>query len=53
MNLPRRRFLHLAFGAAALPALSRIATAQTYPSRSVRAPRRGDFTMAMFDQINA
>jgi hypothetical protein len=36
MNLPRRRFLHLAVGAAALPALSRIATAQTYPSRPVR-----------------
>jgi len=36
MKLPRRRFLHLATGAAALPALSRIARAQTYPSRSVR-----------------
>jgi len=36
MNVPRRRFLHLAAGAAALPAVSRIAWAQTYPSRPVR-----------------
>jgi tripartite-type tricarboxylate transporter receptor subunit TctC len=36
MNLPRRRFLHLAAGAAALPAVSRIARAQAYPSRPVR-----------------
>ena len=36
MKLPRRTFLHLAAGAAALPALSRIARAQTYPSRPVR-----------------
>jgi tripartite-type tricarboxylate transporter receptor subunit TctC len=35
MNLPRRRFLHLAAGAAALPAMSRIASAQTYPARPV------------------
>ena len=32
----RRQFLHLAAGAAALPALSRIARAQAYPSRPVR-----------------
>jgi tripartite-type tricarboxylate transporter receptor subunit TctC len=36
MKLPRRRFLHLAAGAAALPALSRIARGQTYPTRPVR-----------------
>jgi len=36
MKLPRRNFLHLAAGAAALPALSRIARAQAYPSRPVR-----------------
>jgi len=36
MKLPRRQFLHLAAGAAALPALSRIAWAQAYPSRPVR-----------------
>jgi tripartite-type tricarboxylate transporter receptor subunit TctC len=36
MTLPRRRFLHLAAGAAALPALSRFAGAQTYPARPVR-----------------
>jgi tripartite-type tricarboxylate transporter receptor subunit TctC len=36
MKLPRRRFLHLAAGAAALPAVSRIASAQTYPTKPVR-----------------
>jgi tripartite-type tricarboxylate transporter receptor subunit TctC len=36
MRLPRREFLHLAAGAAALPAVSRIARAQAYPSRPVR-----------------
>src|SRR5215469_11499682 len=36
MNLPRRRFLHLAAGAAALPAMSRVARAQAYPTRPVR-----------------
>ena len=36
MKLPRRRFLHLAAGAAALPAVSRIALAQAYPTRPVR-----------------
>src|SRR2546428_13631487 len=36
MKLPRRNFLHLAAGAAALPAVSRIARAQAYPSRPVR-----------------
>jgi tripartite-type tricarboxylate transporter receptor subunit TctC len=36
MKLPRRKFLHLAAGAAALPTVSRIARAQTYPSRPVR-----------------
>jgi hypothetical protein len=30
MKLPRREFLHLAAGAATLPAVSQIATAQTY-----------------------
>jgi tripartite-type tricarboxylate transporter receptor subunit TctC len=35
MKLPRRRFLHLAAGAAALPALSPMARAQTYPSRPI------------------
>jgi tripartite-type tricarboxylate transporter receptor subunit TctC len=36
MKLPRRRFLHLAAGALALPAVSRVAVAQAYPSRPVR-----------------
>ena len=36
MTLPRRKFLHLAAGAAALPAVSRFARADTYPSHPVR-----------------
>ena len=36
MNLPRRNFLQLAAGAAALPAAARIARAQAYPARPVR-----------------
>src|SRR5215510_8127953 len=36
MKLPRRQFLHLAAGAAALPALSCVARAQAYPTRPVR-----------------
>src|SRR5262245_6177304 len=35
MTLPRRRFLHLAAGAAVLPALPRAAFAQAFPSRPV------------------
>jgi tripartite-type tricarboxylate transporter receptor subunit TctC len=51
MKLLRRHFLHLAAGAAALPAMSRIATAQTYPTRPVRIivgfpPAGGADTMA-------
>jgi len=36
MGIPRRRFMHLAAGTMALPAVSRIARAQTYPNRPVR-----------------
>ena len=36
MKLPRRKFLRLAAGVAVLPAVARIAAAQTYPSRPVR-----------------
>ena len=36
MKLPRRRFLHLLAGAAALPAMPRIAMAQAYPARPVK-----------------
>jgi tripartite-type tricarboxylate transporter receptor subunit TctC len=36
MKLPRRRFLHLAAGVAALPAAARLARAQSYPTRPVR-----------------
>ncbi len=47
MKLSRRKFLHLAADAAALPAVSRIAWAQTYPSQPVRlivpAPAGGGF----------
>src|SRR5205809_3491548 len=35
MKLARRQFLHLAAGAAALPAISRVAWAQAYPSRPI------------------
>jgi tripartite-type tricarboxylate transporter receptor subunit TctC len=47
MKLSRRNFLHLAAGAAALPAVSRMARAQAYPARPVRlivgAPAGGGF----------
>jgi Tripartite tricarboxylate transporter family receptor len=47
MKLPRRQFLHLAAGAAALPTASRFAWAQAYPSRPVRvtvpAPAGGGY----------
>ena len=36
MRLPRRKFLHLAASAAAMPVLSRVARAQSYPTRPVR-----------------
>jgi tripartite-type tricarboxylate transporter receptor subunit TctC len=36
MKLPRRNFLHLVAGAAALPVVSRVARAQAYPTRPVR-----------------
>jgi len=36
MTLPRRKFLHLAAGAAALPVLHHVARAQAYPTRPVR-----------------
>jgi tripartite-type tricarboxylate transporter receptor subunit TctC len=36
MKLPRRKFLQLTAGAAALPAVARIARAQSYPTRPVR-----------------
>ena len=36
MKLPRRHFLHLAAGAAALPAVSRAASAQAYPNKPIR-----------------
>ena len=36
MKLPRRKFLHMAASAAALPAISRAASAQSYPSKPIR-----------------
>jgi tripartite-type tricarboxylate transporter receptor subunit TctC len=36
MKFPRRQFLHLAAGAAALPFVPRVARAQAYPTRPVR-----------------
>ena len=36
MKLPRRRFLRLAVGAVAMPAVARVASAQAYPARPVR-----------------
>ena len=36
MTLPRRQFLHLTAGAAALPVVSRLARAQSYPTRPIR-----------------
>jgi hypothetical protein len=56
MKLRRRQFLHVAAGAAALPAASRIARAQTYPARPVRlivsaAPAGGtDITARLIGQ---
>jgi tripartite-type tricarboxylate transporter receptor subunit TctC len=37
MKIPRRRFLHLAVGVAVMPAVSRNASAQAYPTRPVRS----------------
>jgi len=57
MKLPRRTFLHLAAGAAALSAVSRVAWAQAYPSRPVRlivpAPAGGgyDLTARLISQV--
>jgi hypothetical protein len=36
MKLPRRKFLHLAAGAAAIPAVTRVARAESYPTKPVR-----------------
>jgi tripartite-type tricarboxylate transporter receptor subunit TctC len=57
MKLPRRKFLHLAAGAAALPAVPRVANAQAYPTRPVRlivpAPAGGgyDLTARLISQV--
>jgi tripartite-type tricarboxylate transporter receptor subunit TctC len=57
MKLPRRKFLHLAAGAAVLPAVPRVAKAQAYPTRPVRlivpAPAGGgyDLTARLISQV--
>ncbi|HZL39592.1 MAG TPA: tripartite tricarboxylate transporter substrate binding protein [Pseudolabrys sp.] len=56
MRLPRRRFLHLVAGAVILPAVSRLARAETYPARPVHLivgfPAGGpqDITMRLIGQ---
>ena len=56
MKLPSRNFLHLAAGAAALPTVSRVTWAQTYPSRPVHivvgftAGGTGDITARLIGQ---
>jgi hypothetical protein len=42
MKLSRHQFLHMAAGAAALPAVLRIAQAQTYPTKPVRLMGRNE-----------
>src|SRR5580700_9188710 len=55
MRIPRRQFLHLAVGAAALPAVARRARAQTYPSRSITmvVPTAAGGAMDTFARIMA
>jgi len=60
MKLPRRQFLHLAVGAASLPSVSRIAAAESYPSRPIRivsglpAGSAGDVVMRIVsDRLSA
>jgi tripartite-type tricarboxylate transporter receptor subunit TctC len=55
MNLPRRKFLHLTAGAAALPAVSRVARAQAYPTRPitmiVAAPAGGPTARILTERV--
>jgi hypothetical protein len=51
MNLPRRRFLHLAAGAATLPAVSRFAWAQAYPSRPLKYTTRVEQRSVQLHQL--
>ena len=47
MTFPRRTFLHLTAGAAALPAVSRVAWAQTYPAQTTID--EGESPMALYE----
>jgi len=53
MKIPPRRFLHLTAGAVALPAVSRIARAQAYPTRLVGYPAGGalDITARLSERL--
>jgi tripartite-type tricarboxylate transporter receptor subunit TctC len=59
MEILRRQFLHLAAGAAAFPAISRIASAQAWPARPIRALATGGagsavdvISRVVFDQLS-
>jgi tripartite-type tricarboxylate transporter receptor subunit TctC len=55
MKFPRRRFLHMVAGAAALPAMSRFAWSQAYPSRPITmiAPYAAGGPLDAFGRIMA
>jgi tripartite-type tricarboxylate transporter receptor subunit TctC len=52
MKLPRRRFLHLAAGVAALPTVSRLASAETYPTRPVGLTPANAINASLYEKLN-